>query len=418
MRKIIFTAILLFSSNLNSWNGLEQYQKKATREETETRISNYLQKSPTIQDHYKITNDSLMLFASLEDKQQKDPEYVIRFAGEKNPPAPNFTITQDSGKPLEGLRVAIDPVGIGGGMATIERRLIRIAPSEKTENESIELDTSALNLLTASHLKTKLEKLGAEVLLTHDSIGQAAYEKDFDAWLQEFLENNGASEESDSRLLTTLSLLLERPEILLAKIKEFVWNVLSNPEITIKKTLYYSVFNKFDITARINKINDFKPHLTLVILYNNSSQKNSNGMSLGTDQNHSLAFVPGGFLKGDLSRKEWRKDFARLALTNNLEDSIDLARHIQGRIQKQLSITPENEDAIENLAINIQKGIYCRNLALTRSVHSPVCYSLPLCIDNFDECKIMANQEERDRKIDLVAQAYVDAIIDYCARIL
>lgn len=68
------------------------------------------------------------------------------------------------GKPLAGLRIAIDPGHLGGRYARMEARWFRIGWSRPVEE-------GEMTLIVAKLLKERLEKLGAEVWLTRSSNG-------------------------------------------------------------------------------------------------------------------------------------------------------------------------------------------------------------------------------------------------------
>jgi len=62
-----------------------------------------------------------------------------------------------------------------------------------------------------------------------------------------------------------------------------------------------------------------------------------------------------------------------------------------------------------------EPGVYCRNLQLTRYIHSPLVYGETLYQDNINEC-IMLNQERdktKNKRIQQVADAYFQGILDY-----
>ncbi len=69
-----------------------------------------------------------------------------------------------SGKPLAGLRIAIDPGHLGGAFAQMEARWFRIGNSRPVEE-------GEMTLIVAKLLKQRLENLGAQVWLTRSKNG-------------------------------------------------------------------------------------------------------------------------------------------------------------------------------------------------------------------------------------------------------
>lgn len=411
----------------SDYKNLNIYQKTTSKEETETKIKKYLQKDPAIENYYSIDNNALILYSSPQNKNENQPEYIMMWGN--NPIHKNttqFVPQNDPQKPLKGLKVAIDPVGIGGQMAQIERRLITLKSGKQTETQSnIQLDTGALNFITAEAIKELLCAYGAEVFLTREQIGQAAYEKDFEIWLDEYLENKN-SEVSDKKLLTTLSIIFRDPQVLLKKFKTLLSSIVANPQNTdlyLKTVLFQLMYNQLDMAARAEKINSFKPHLTIGLLYNNIGGKNiKTNEYFGTTKNFSVNFIPGSIMKGELNEQRYRYAFARLAITSDIEKSIALAKCITDNLEKSAGVKPAKHPTSDSSyqitlekdnIIKICNGIFCRNLAMTKSVQSPICYSLPLCLDNFDECEKLSSTTTMANRIQDVAQAYFNAVCDF-----
>ena len=91
------------------------------------------------------------------------PPFLLRFAKSSLTPArywrPRSAIPKDSGKPLAGVKIAIDPGHIGGKWAKMEERWFQIGNSKPV----VEGD---MTLRVAKLLKPRLEALGAQVTLT------------------------------------------------------------------------------------------------------------------------------------------------------------------------------------------------------------------------------------------------------------
>lgn len=85
----------------------------------------------------------------------KAPERFWKSREQRNP-AP--------GKPLSGLRIAIDPGHLGGSYAKMEARWFRIGNSRPVEE-------GEMTLIVAKLLKERLESMGAEVWVTRTRLG-------------------------------------------------------------------------------------------------------------------------------------------------------------------------------------------------------------------------------------------------------
>jgi hypothetical protein len=78
-----------------------------------------------------------------------------------------------------------------------------------------------------------------------------------------------------------------------------------------------------------------------------------------------------------------------------------------------------NSSVYSETTLIAQPGIYCRNLALTRLIHGPLCYGETLLQDNPDEAKRLAQKDFDFNGIKLpsriieVAHAYINGICEY-----
>ena len=86
------------------------------------------------------------------------PETLLRFWKGHRDRSPSL------GRPLAGLRIAIDPGHLGGSYARIEARWFRIGNSRPVEE-------GEMTLIVAKLLKQRLESMGAEVWLTRTKNG-------------------------------------------------------------------------------------------------------------------------------------------------------------------------------------------------------------------------------------------------------
>jgi N-acetylmuramoyl-L-alanine amidase len=278
---------------------------------------------------------------------------------------------------LIGLKIAIDPGHFGGKYALLEQRIIQL-PAEESY-PSVQFDEGTLTVLTAKILKQLLEKAESHVLLTKDKIGQGVYPQDFFEWLKEFKLN---------------------PSLLLSDI-------------------FRTDYNPLDLLARVNKINNFHPDLTIIIYYN-AHQDPLLKEYKTTELNFNLVFVGGSFNKNELQNFRIRYEFLRLLLTSDFSNSVLLSKEILDQFINHLNIPAvKEEDKINCLlknSIKIEEGVYARNLALTLQIHGPICYGETLCQNNKKEA-LLLNEKNicidgiwGPRRAKQVAQAYYEGI--------
>lgn len=299
-------------------------------------------------------------------------------------------------KPLSGIRVAIDPGHIATDMkmAKIEGRFIDM----KLENgEEIKLKEGDLTLTTAYVLKDSLEKYGAEVFLTRTSIGnKGASNESYNSWKKKHLENKLASEHK----LTKKQML----------------HILYH---SAESKIYRDYFLQDDLEIRANKINYFKPDVTVVLHYN--ADELNVGWKKPSKRNFSMVFVPGSFMQKELATKRDRYDFLRILISDNTKSSYYLSKFIMDQFQGYLKVPAVNQETepryLKNVAMPLGDGIYARNLRLCRLLNSPMCYGEPLLQDNELELRGLNNNDLENGDISPrvieVANSYFYGILNY-----
>jgi N-acetylmuramoyl-L-alanine amidase len=342
------------------FHDFDQYQYRLTEEEVRHKINKYLEKDRAISKYYRLTSEALYL----GNLTNEEVDYILYFGSQEA----RSTKLPSS---LKNARIAIDPGHFGGQFAELEKRYIKI-PAEKTKDQqSIHFYEGDLTYLTSLRLKELLEDEGALVLITRLGMGQ------------------GATQASSG-----------------------------------KGSSFRKFQNRADLIARSEKINAFSPDITIVIHYNAHLREDEKiNKSLLTKSNYNLAFIPGAFCAGELSHDTDRYEFLRLIVTNTIEQSLRLSEHIVTQFVSQLQvplIDKEEKTYYTDTSCLIQKtGIYCRNLAMTRRVHSPVCYGETLIQNNFEEVYRLASKNSSiagipcSERIMEVAQAYFEGIKSY-----
>lgn len=355
------------------YTDFDVYQKKLSRESAIIKIDSYLKKDPLIEAYYEITADTLILYDSPRTQKDAKVEYVLHFGDQTVQAAESKKRSS-----LRGVKIAIDPGHFGGPYALLEERFIDIP-----ENECrIQFDEGTLSFLTASYLKQLLEKEGAVVFLTRESIGTGAYEDSFFDWLK------------------------KKPEY---------WT-----NIPLNK-IFRLYFNPLDLRARAEKINQFQPDLAVIIHYNSHHTEGAvSSNHCTTASNYNLVFIPGAFCGTELLEKDARYEFLRLVCTKDLESSLSLSKKLLDRFTEVLKVPLVNDTDgaryLSKCCIKVEEGIFARNLALTRLVHNPVCYGETLIQNNCTECQklgkkdIMIDDIPCSSRIKDVATCYFEGI--------
>lgn len=270
-------------------------------------------------------------------------------------------------KPLDGLRVAIDPGHIGGKWADIEDR--------STYYKGVgRLQEGDLNLITAARLKKELEALGCVVALTHEkpepvtTVRPEDLESEADLYLQK-----GATPPK---------------------------SVFMSQRRKIKDLAAFLFYRGYEILARAERIKEFHPDITIV-LYINASPSSARHKLIHVNQN--IFFVEGGYLKSELADPHKRFRLLYKVLNDVTPTEMEVARAISSEFQKttKLPPVPYGDSNTTRLLDEREPYIVARNLGANREYDGPVVVTEPYFMNHALTAKrLVAGDYEGEREID------------------
>ncbi|MBX2840878.1 MAG: N-acetylmuramoyl-L-alanine amidase [Flammeovirgaceae bacterium] len=416
--------------------------KAKTIDLTQQERLNLLVRNEGVKDYFRMEEDGLSIFASPKDKAAGKVETKIFFnevdlftnlinslepdslysllaqkgitkfsdLGINNPKASpqKSEIKTPVSTPLEGIKIAIDPGHVGGGMklAMMEGKFIK---SVNSNGDTVEFNEGNLALLTSKLLASYLEPLGAEVMLTRHHSGETAFGKTFLEWhAQDFHKAVKSELENGNIKNKTAHYFLNKATL---------------------SAIYHRFFKGLDFEKRANKINEFNPDLSIVIHFNVDEtnyfdRTRSHKIIYPTAENYSMVFVPGSFLTRELVAPRSRLEFLRLIFSDDLDKSLGLGEEIARQFNDHLKVAyvhpKKNLSYIRHTTKETQfEGVFSRNLVLTRLIRGPVCYGEPLCQDNILEIDALSAGEidlnllKGPKRVEEVATAYFNGILGY-----
>lgn len=407
---LLFYGTACFSQDAATLLRMKYFTQKA---------QNFLDKEKALSGYYSIDKDGISMYASPASKAAHKPEF---FVGWKLLEAYNNHVKDDHGfetyksgkyeplvmdgvyiaerKSLKGYRIAIDPghIAYDFEMGDLEKKHIKMqADSAKGLPDSVEIAEGMLTYATAQLLKAKLEKEGAEVFLTRKD-GNTAFGKTYWQWKKDDLQ-------------TAIDSLFFIGELKADQNRYFMSGKAKDRDI------FRVIFRDLELAKRVQLINDYRPDLTVIIHYN--VDETNKEWDKPSYRNMNMAFVGGAFMKGDLSSMEKRFEFLRLLISDDLEKSIQLSGAVIAGFEKKLDVpTATIRSAgylIEGCLPGGINGVYCRNLQLTRYIHTPLVYGETLFQDNIDEIKRLNKETDKTKneRVQQVADAYYEGIINY-----
>ncbi len=402
------------------------------------KMHHYIDRDSALNDFYSMDIFGISVYADAEQKKANHPEYRVTWqelpiyknliatapreeamdvmlAKGSNPFPPDvqkdFSLVPEilkynptDKKPLNGLRIALDPGHTAGDTATgrLEDKflLFKMYNPETKDSVTISLAEGMLTWNTAFMLADKLRQEGATVFMTRKTADSNALGKTFEQWKKEDYRR-----ELDSLLkITPTDIHLRR---------------LKSGKLYDDNSIFRYVFKDVELRKRAELINAFHPDLTVIIHFNVDDQNKP--WTKPTKKDFCMTFVGGSFQSGELSDSERRFDFLRLLLTDDIENSAMASGHAALEFQSELEVPlAKQSDAAylqEHCIPETYPGVFCRNLSLTRMVQGTLIYGETLYQDNAQEClrfyRNGIHPYADNGRLNEVAEAYNEAILDW-----
>ncbi len=363
--------------NRPDWSKLDKFQETITRERFIDLLARIYAPGDAAVGVIAVTPT----MAKIQTAPGKPP-YLLRFA--KSPAAPprywrpRSAIPKDSGKPLAGVKITIDPGHIGGKWAKMEERWFQIGNSKPvTEGD--------MTLRVAKLVKPRLEALGAQVTLTRSG-----------------------SEPITSR----------RPEGLR---KVAVESLREKGDKATKFAITKESERLFYRTAEIRRravlVNDsLKPDLVLALHFNAEAWGNPAKPSLVT-KNHAHFLVTGGWSKKELSYEDQRYEMLVKLLNGSHDEEVAASKALAKTTLAATGLPPYIYQGGQ-VRIPGSDYIWARNLLANRLFECPVVYAEPYVMNSREVFqRIQAGDYEGKKKIagasrKSIYREYADAIVE------
>jgi N-acetylmuramoyl-L-alanine amidase len=310
------------------------------------------------------------------------PPYLLRFAKSSTAPTrywrPRSAIPKDSGKPLAGVKITIDPGHIGGKWAKMEERWFQIGDSKPvTEGD--------MTLRVAKLVKPRLEALGAQVTLTR----------------------SGSEPITSRRPAAVRKLAVESLREKGDKATKFA----------ITKESERLFYRTAEIRRRAVLVNDsLKPDIVLALHFNAEAWGNPAKPSLIT-KNHAHFLVTGGWSKKELSYEDQRYEMLVKLLNGSHDEEVAVSKALAKTTLAATGLPPYIYQGGE-VRIPGSDYIWARNLLANRLFECPVIYAEPYVMNSREVFqRIQAGDYEGKKKIagatrKSIYREYADAIVE------
>jgi N-acetylmuramoyl-L-alanine amidase len=289
----------------------------------------------------------------------------------------NTERTPAPGKPLAGLRIAIDPGHLGGRYAQMEARWFRIGWSRPVEE-------GEMTLIVAKLLKERLVQLGAEVWLTRTSNGPTTSLRP---------RNLGAaaaaslSEEGSSLRGGRLEKEAER--------------------------LFYRVG---EIRNRAKLVNErIRPDLVICLHFNAEEWGNPQRPTL-TDKNHLHLLLSGAMSREELAHEDERYTMLVKLLGGTHAEELGASDAVARSLAEATGLEPFAYHNSKAISASSNPYLWIRNLLANRLFECPVVYCEPYVMNShpvFTRIQLgdyIGRRNVGGRELPSIYREYADAV--------
>ncbi|MEM9478837.1 MAG: hypothetical protein AAGA58_04150 [Verrucomicrobiota bacterium] len=335
------------------WSRIEAFHKTITREQFERELIDVYSEGDAWKSVIKFDDTTARI-------ETTDGAFKLRFAeGEPSKKAPRYwrkaselpPASDLKNKPLEDLRVAIDPGHIGGDWARMEERWYQIG-------DGVEVMEGELVLQTAAQLLFALKEGGAEVMLVRSELEPVTTHRpiDFEELAAANLRSRGqipAKEEVDEATQKRITREAER--------------------------LFYRAA---EIRQRATVLNEvLKPDIVVCLHFNAEAWGDPNKPAF-VPRNHLHFLINGTYSTGELRLHDQRYEMLQRLLQGIHEEELAVNLRVADALAKETGLPPYKYRTPNAKLVSDNEYIYARNLLANRLYQCPVIFCEPYVMNN------------------------------------
>ncbi|HSI85182.1 MAG TPA: hypothetical protein VK970_15435 [Candidatus Methylacidiphilales bacterium] len=388
----------------NPWNVLEKFQGTMTRAEFDQRVKELFDPFGGLPAYIDINDERLQIFASASPQHRELPQYTLRFAPKPEAratwmrpfrsPAEFRALPKPPDKPLQGLRIAIDPGHIGGDWAKIEERCTRYKGSDYVKEGD-------LNLITAFLLRKQLEDLGAIVYLVREANEPVTPYRPID-----FVDDarRRLVEESKGKSLAKLIKLTPEQQT----------KTLGTKVPKLAEFLFYRSSEIIERGSRIR--NKFKADITITLYINATPSSGRGGL---TSTNRNIFFVHGAYMKKEVDDAKQRLRMIHKIMEGGTDIEVEVAGNIANVFKRVTGFAPVlYGDSATTRKVSDNPYVVARNLAANREYDGPVVCTEPYFMNEVNTYpRLLAGDFEGERKFNgkmfkSIFREYADCVVN------
>lgn len=330
------------------WKRLDAYQGTITRADFERLLTTVFVGGGAWRDFIELDDEGARIRTG-EDGDEIGM-YHLKFAaaGDENAPPRMWRATKElppapPGKPLDGIRIAIDPGHIGGDWASLEERWLVIGEGQP-------VCEGDMTLLVGKLLKPRLEALGATVLMVR----------------------------KDNKPITPL-----RPDSLMEPAAESVAPEELSP-VALRKLAERLFYRTAEIRARAERVNrTLKPDLVLCLHFNADAWGNPTAPTL-VERSHMHLLLNGAYTDEEVALADQRFAMLSKLLGRTHEEEAFVGATVADVFAEKSGLPPfiYPEGASNVRQVNGHPYLWARNLLANRLYDCPVIFMEPYVMNS------------------------------------
>lgn len=313
---------------LPDWSTLEKYQKTITRHTFTERLRGVYTKLGGYEEWITIHQKHAEI-------RHRDGVFTLKFSDENAEPSGSIwnwktkeILPHAEESPLLGYHIALDPGHIGGNFSMIEGRHLEYGNHAPIQEGS-------MTLLTAQHLKSLLEELGARVTLVRD-------------------QNEPVTPTRPSDYTKGRS-------------KQFA------------EKLFYRTA---EIRARAELVNhNIQPDLVVCLHFN------ATGSPVPIPGQDFHILLNGAYHPGELSHEDERFQMLQRLLSGTIEEEVPIAKSVADSFVAYTELPPYEYRPDHPYSVKIADFIFARNLLANRLYQCPVIFLEPYTMNSTEFIK-------------------------------
>ncbi len=333
------------------WEGLDVYQRTMTRAEFVYLLNHCFARIPSdYEGLIEIFPDRALI--ARQSNHPKAGFYTLWFKdspadpGEPDPYWRDAHELRDvpvgSHRPLEGVRIVIDPGHIGGDWVQWDDRYFQLG------QDTLEIREGEMTMRVARLLVRDLSLLGATVLLTRQ----------------------------DNEPVTD-----RRPEEFIDEAREFLIQKGRVPATKLVESTAKAMFAiSSEIRTRADLVNEvFQPDIALCLHFNASPWGSRPSFR---PENHFHLLINGCYSAFEIAEDDTRFEMVKRLLQRSYYEELALSRELERTLVRETGLPPFRYGGNSGKAVSESDYIWARNLLANRVFLCPVVFFEPYCMNH------------------------------------